>query len=92
MIMVIRLRRKVLKRNNMLVSFIIFLFLINMAGALGINALLDDSARSKYLKSKWVKVLLLVPPLALVIGIAVLVYGILFMIYLGLASYFSDNV
>ena len=74
-----------------MVSFIIFLILINMAAALGINVLFDDSARSKYLKSKWVKVLLLVPPISLVIGLAVLVYGVLFMIYLGLAYYFSDN-
>ena len=74
-----------------MVSFMIFLFLVNMAAALGINVLLDDSARSKYLKSKWVKVLLLVPPISLVIGFAVLVYGVLFMIYLGLAHYFSDN-
>ncbi len=74
-----------------MISFIIFLFLINMASALGINVLFDESARSKYLKSKWVKVLLLVPPIALTLGVAVLVYGILFMIYLGLASYFSDN-
>ena len=74
-----------------MVSFIIFLFLINMATALGINVLFDDSARSKYLKSKWVKVLLLVPPLALTIGVAIAVYGVLFMIYLGLAHYFSDN-
>ena len=75
----------------MMISFIIFLFLINMAAALGINVLLDDSARSKYLKSKWVKLLLLVPPLALTLGVAVLVYGVLFMIYLGLAYYLSDN-
>lgn len=75
----------------MVVSFIVFLFLINMAAALGINVLFDDSVRSKYLKSKWVKLLLLVPPLALTLGIAVLVYGVLFMIYLGLAHYFSDN-
>ena len=74
-----------------MVSFIIFLFLINMAAALGINVLFDESARSKYLKSKWVKVLLLVPPIALTIGVAIAVYGVLFMIYLGLASYFSDN-
>lgn len=74
-----------------MVSFIVFLFLINMASALGINVLLDESARSKYLKSKWIKVLLLVPPIALTIGVAIAVYGVLFMIYLGLASYFSDN-
>ena len=74
-----------------MVSFIVFLFLINMAAALGINVLFDESFRSKYLKSKWIKVLLLVPPIALTLGIAVLVYGVLFMIYLGLASYFSDN-
>lgn len=75
----------------MIVSLIVFVFLINMAAALGINALLDDSALSKYLKSKWVKVLLLVPPIALTLGVAVLVYGVLFMIYLGLAYYLSDN-
>ena len=75
----------------MMISFIIFLFLINMAAALGINVLFDDSARSKYLKSKWVKLLLLVPPIALTLGVAVAVYGVLFMIYLGLAHYFSDN-
>lgn len=74
-----------------MVSFMIFLFLVNMAAALGINVLFDESARSKYLKSKWVKVLLLVPPIALTIGVAVAVYGVLFMIYLGLAHYFSDN-
>ena len=75
----------------MLVSIMVFVFLINMAAALGINALLDDSARSKYLRSKWVRVLLLVPPLALTLGVAVLVYGILYMIYLGLSYYLSDN-
>lgn len=75
----------------MIVSLMVFVFLINMAAALGINVLLDDSARSKYLRSKWVRVLLLVPPLALTLGVAVLVYGVLFMIYLGLAYYLSDN-
>jgi hypothetical protein len=75
----------------MIVSLMVFLFLINMATALGINVLFDDSARTKYLKSKWVRVLLLVPPIALVLGIAVLVYGILFTIYLALAYYLSDN-
>lgn len=75
----------------MIVSLIVFVFLINMAAALGINALLDDSARSKYLKSKAVKLILLVPPLALTLGVAVLLYGIFFMIYLGLAYYLSDN-
>lgn len=75
----------------MIVSFMIFLFLVNMAAALGINALLDDSARSKYLRSKPVKAVFLLPPTALMIGLGVLVWGILFMIYLGLAHYFSDN-
>ena len=76
----------------MIVSLMVFVFLINMTAALGINALLDDSTRSKYLRSKWVRVLLLVPPLALTLGVAVLVYGVLAMIYLGLAYYLSDNV
>ena len=76
----------------MIVSLITFVFLLNMAGALGINALLSDEGRNKYLRSKPVKILLLVPPFALVLGGAVLLYGVLFMIYLGLAHYLSDNV
>ena len=75
----------------MIVALITFVFLLNMAGALGINALLDDEARFKYLRSKAVKLILLIPPIALVLGFAVLVYGVFAMIYLGLAYYLSDN-
>ena len=68
-----------------------FVFLLNMAGALGINALVDDSVREKYLSSVWVKLLLLVPPVSIVLAFITLSYGVLFLIYLALSNYFSNN-
>jgi len=44
------------------ILLIVFLFLLNMAGALGIYYLVDDNVREKYLNSVLVKALLLVPP------------------------------
>ena len=68
-----------------------FLFLLNTAGALGIHALVDDSVRERYLNSKWIKLLLLVPPISIVLSFMILFYGVLFLIYLALSNYFSNN-
>jgi hypothetical protein len=68
-----------------------FAFLLNTAGALGIHALVDDSVRERYLNSVWVKVLLLIPPVSIVLAFITLSYGVLFLIYLALSNYFSNN-
>ena len=73
------------------VLLIIFVFLLNTAGALGINALVYDRVRERYLSSKFVKVLLLVPPVSILIAFVLLSYGVLFLIYLALSDYFSNN-
>lgn len=73
------------------ILLIVFLFLINMAGALGIYYLVDDGVRSRYLNSVLVKALLLVPPVSILLAFGVLLYGILFFIYLALSNYFSNN-
>ena len=68
-----------------------FVFLLNTAGALGINSLVDDKIREKYLSSMGVKLLLLVPPVSILIAFVLLSYGVLFLIYLALSDYFSNN-
>ncbi len=73
------------------VLLITFAFLLNTAGALGIHALIDDSVREKYLSSIWVKLLLLVPPVSILMAFVLLSYGVLFLIYLALSNYFSNN-
>ena len=73
------------------ILLITFLFLINMAGALGIYYLVDDSVRNRYLNSVLVKALLLIPPVSILLAFGVLLYGILFFIYLALSNYFSNN-
>ena len=73
------------------VLLIIFVFLLNTAGALGINALVYDRVRERYLSSKWIKVLLLIPPVSIILAFITLSYGVLFLIYLALSDYFSNN-
>ncbi len=68
-----------------------FAFLLNTAGALGIHALIDDSVREKYLSNVWVKLLLLIPPVSIILAFITLFYGVLFLIYLALSNYFSNN-
>ena len=73
------------------ILLITFVFLLNTAGALGINALVYDSVRERYLSSVWVKVLLLIPPVSIILSFITLSYGVLFLIYLALSNYFSNN-
>ena len=73
------------------ILLITFVFLLNIAGALGINALVYDRVREKYLSSKWIKVLLLIPPVSIILAFITLSYGVLFLIYLALSNYFSNN-
>ena len=73
------------------ILLIVFVFLLNMAGALGINALVADRVREKYLSNKWIKVLLLIPPVSIILAFITLSYGVLFLIYLALSNYFSNN-
>ncbi len=73
------------------VLLITFAFLLNTAGALGIHALIDDSVREKYLSNVWVKLLLLIPPVSIILAFITLFYGVLFLIYLALSNYFSNN-
>jgi hypothetical protein len=73
------------------ILLIVFVLLLNMAGALGIYYLVDDKIRNKYLSSKWIKALLLVPPVSIGMAFIILFYGILFFIYLALSNYFSNN-
>jgi hypothetical protein len=73
------------------ILLITFLLLLNTAGALGIHSLVDDSVRERYLSSKWIKILLLVPPVSIILAFITLSYGVLFLIYLALSNYFSNN-
>ena len=73
------------------ILLITFLLLLNTAGALGIHSLVDDSVRERYLSSKWIKILLLVPPVSIILSFITLSYGVLFLIYLALSNYFSNN-
>jgi hypothetical protein len=73
------------------ILLIVFVFLLNTAGALGIHSLVDDSVRERYLSSKWIKILLLVPPVSIILAFITLSYGVLFLIYLALSHYFSNN-
>jgi hypothetical protein len=73
------------------ILLIVFLLLLNTAGALGIHSLVDDSVRERYLSSKWIKILLLVPPVSIILAFITLSYGVLFLIYLALSNYFSNN-
>jgi hypothetical protein len=73
------------------ILLITFAFLLNTAGALGIHALIDDSVREKYLSNVWVKLLLLIPPVSIILAFITLFYGVLFLIYLALSNYFSNN-
>ena len=73
------------------ILLIVFVFLLNTAGALGINALVNDRIKEKYLSSVWVKLLLLVPPVSIILAFITLSYGVLFLIYLALSDYFSNN-
>ena len=73
------------------ILLIVFLLLLNMAGALGIYYLVDDRLRNKYLSSKLIKLLLLVPPVSILLAFVILSYGVLFLIYLALSNYFSNN-
>jgi hypothetical protein len=73
------------------ILLIVFLLLLNTAGALGIHSLVDDSVRERYLYSVWVKILLLVPPVSIILAFITLSYGVLFLIYLALSNYFSNN-
>ena len=73
------------------VLLIVFVFLLNTAGALGITSLVDDGVRRRYLSSMGVKLLLLVPPVSILIAFVLLSYGVLFLIYLALSDYFSNN-
>ena len=73
------------------ILLITFAFLLNTAGALGIHALIDDSVRERYLSNVWVKLLLLIPPVSIILAFITLFYGVLFLIYLALSNYFSNN-
>jgi hypothetical protein len=73
------------------ILLIVFVFLLNTAGALGIHSLVDDSVRERYLSSKWIKILLLVPPVSIILAFITLSYGVLFLIYLALSHYFSND-
>jgi hypothetical protein len=74
-----------------IILLITFAFLLNTAGALGIHALIDDSVRERYLSNVWVKLLLLIPPVSIILAFITLFYGVLFLIYLALSNYFSNN-
>ncbi len=56
------------------ILLIVFLFLLNMAGALGIYYLVDDNVREKYLNSVLVKALLLVPPVSIILAFLILLH------------------
>ena len=70
---------------------IITLFLFNMIFAFIIKGLISDTSKGKYISSKWVRLILLMPPVSMVVSLCVLVFGILYTIYMGLDLYLSND-
>lgn len=70
---------------------IIALFLLNMVAAFSIKMAVNDKTRKEYLSYKWVKWILLVPPVSLILATVILVFGILYTIYTALSLYLSND-
>lgn len=70
---------------------IMILFLFNMLLAFSIKMIVNDKTDRKYLSSKWVRWILLIPPVSIVLSFSMVVFGILYTIYTALSLYLSND-
>ena len=70
---------------------IMILFLFNMLLAFSIKMIVNDKTERKYLSSKWVRWILLIPPVSIILSFSIVVFGIFYTIYTALALYLSND-
>lgn len=70
---------------------IMILFLFNMLLAFSIKMIVNDRTERKYLSSKWVRWILLIPPVSIVLFFSMVVFGIFYTIYMALSLYLSND-
>ncbi len=70
---------------------IMILFLFNMLLAFSIKMIVNDKTERKYLSSKWVRWILLIPPVSIVLSFSMVVFGIFYTIYMALSLYLSND-
>lgn len=70
---------------------IMILFLFNMLLAFSIKMIVNDRTRKEYLSYKWVRWILLIPPVSIILASVIVVFGILYTIYMALALYLSND-
>lgn len=70
---------------------IMILFLFNMLLAFSIKMIVNDKTERKYLSSKWVRWILLIPPVSIILAFVMIVLGILYTIYMALDLYLSND-
>lgn len=70
---------------------IMILFLFNMLLAFSIKMIVNDRTRKEYLSYKWVKWILLIPPVSIILASVIVVFGILYTIYMALDLYLSND-
>ena len=70
---------------------IMILFLFNMLLAFSIKMIVNDRTRKEYLSSKWVRWILLIPPVSIILASVIVVFGILYTIYMALDLYLSND-
>jgi formate-dependent nitrite reductase membrane component NrfD len=70
---------------------IVVLFVFNMLLAFSIKMAVNDKTRKEYLSSKWVRWILLIPPVSIILAFVMIVLGILYTIYMALDLYLSND-
>ena len=70
---------------------IMILFLFNMLLAFSIKMIVNDRTRKEYLSYKWVKWILLIPPVSIILAFVIVVFGIFYTIYMALDLYLSND-
>ena len=70
---------------------IMILFLFNMLLAFSIKMIVNDKTERKYLSSKWVRWILLIPPVSIILSFSIVVFGIFYTIYMALSLYLSND-
>ena len=70
---------------------IIILSVFNMLLAFSIKMIVNDKTRKEYLSYKWVKWILLIPPVSIILAFVIVVFGILYTIYMALDLYLSND-
>ena len=70
---------------------IIILSVFNMLIAFSIKMIVNDKTRKEYLSYKWVKWILLIPPVSIILAFVIVVFGIFYTIYMALDLYLSND-